>query len=275
MADLTAGAARAPAHRGPRHPAAAAHLRPRQAGRAGQRRAAGPPDPPLAGDGTASATSSSTCITARRRSPRVVGDGRDLGVRVRYSWEQPVLGSAGGPRHALPLLTDARRRPVPDRQRRHADRRRHRRRCSPRTARRARSSRWRSSPTRGPTSTAASAVATTATSPASPRPRHAPASRSTSSACRSPRRAAFASLDGRRAGGVGQRALPALIAGDAAERRRRSSRDASFSDIGTPRDYLDDLARARGRRRRPAGAGPRVARGRSGGDRRARRCGMM
>jgi mannose-1-phosphate guanylyltransferase len=36
----------------------------------------------------------------------VVGDGADLGVRVRYSWEQPVLGSAGGPRHALPLLTD-------------------------------------------------------------------------------------------------------------------------------------------------------------------------
>jgi NDP-sugar pyrophosphorylase family protein len=35
-----------------------------------------------------------------------VGDGSDLGVRVRYSWEQPVLGSAGGPRHALPLLTD-------------------------------------------------------------------------------------------------------------------------------------------------------------------------
>jgi mannose-1-phosphate guanylyltransferase len=27
-------------------------------------------------------------------------------VRVRYSWEQPVLGSAGGPRHALPLLAD-------------------------------------------------------------------------------------------------------------------------------------------------------------------------
>jgi NDP-sugar pyrophosphorylase family protein len=36
----------------------------------------------------------------------VLGDGSDLGVRVRYSWEQPVLGSAGGPRHALPLLTD-------------------------------------------------------------------------------------------------------------------------------------------------------------------------
>jgi mannose-1-phosphate guanylyltransferase len=33
-----------------------------------------------------------------------VGDGRDLGVRVRYSWENPVLGSAGGPRRALPLL---------------------------------------------------------------------------------------------------------------------------------------------------------------------------
>jgi NDP-sugar pyrophosphorylase family protein len=37
----------------------------------------------------------------------VVGDGRDLGVRIRYSWESPVLGSAGGPRHALPLLLDA------------------------------------------------------------------------------------------------------------------------------------------------------------------------
>lgn len=35
----------------------------------------------------------------------VVGDGSDLDVRVRYSWEQPaVLGSAGGPRRALALL---------------------------------------------------------------------------------------------------------------------------------------------------------------------------
>jgi NDP-sugar pyrophosphorylase family protein len=37
----------------------------------------------------------------------IVGDGADLGLRVRYSWEQPVLGSAGGPRHALPLVTEA------------------------------------------------------------------------------------------------------------------------------------------------------------------------
>jgi len=35
-----------------------------------------------------------------------VGDGSDLGARVRYSWENPVLGSAGGPRRALPLLVD-------------------------------------------------------------------------------------------------------------------------------------------------------------------------
>jgi NDP-sugar pyrophosphorylase family protein len=34
----------------------------------------------------------------------VVGDGRHLGVRVRYSWERTVLGSAGGPRRALPLI---------------------------------------------------------------------------------------------------------------------------------------------------------------------------
>ena len=33
-----------------------------------------------------------------------IGDGSDLGMRVRYSWEVPVLGSAGGPRRALPLL---------------------------------------------------------------------------------------------------------------------------------------------------------------------------
>lgn len=41
----------------------------------------------------------------------VVGDGSDLGIAVRYSWEQPLLGSAGGPRHALPLLTDRRDEP--------------------------------------------------------------------------------------------------------------------------------------------------------------------
>lgn len=36
---------------------------------------------------------------------RVVGDGTGTGVRVRYCWEQPrVLGSAGGVRHALPLI---------------------------------------------------------------------------------------------------------------------------------------------------------------------------
>jgi mannose-1-phosphate guanylyltransferase len=35
----------------------------------------------------------------------VVGDGRDLGVRARYSWEQPdVLGSAGGPRQARDII---------------------------------------------------------------------------------------------------------------------------------------------------------------------------
>jgi len=34
----------------------------------------------------------------------IVGDGSHLGLRVRYSWEMPLLGSAGGPRHALDLL---------------------------------------------------------------------------------------------------------------------------------------------------------------------------
>jgi NDP-sugar pyrophosphorylase family protein len=42
-----------------------------------------------------------------------VGDGSDLGARIRYSWESPILGSAGGPRHALPLLLDGLTRGAP------------------------------------------------------------------------------------------------------------------------------------------------------------------
>jgi mannose-1-phosphate guanylyltransferase len=34
----------------------------------------------------------------------IVGDGSPFGLRARYSWEPVILGSAGGPRHALPLL---------------------------------------------------------------------------------------------------------------------------------------------------------------------------
>jgi len=37
---------------------------------------------------------------------RLLGDGAELGMRVRYSWEVPVLGSAGGPKRALPLLSN-------------------------------------------------------------------------------------------------------------------------------------------------------------------------
>ena len=38
----------------------------------------------------------------------VLGDGRDLGARVRYSWEVPrILGSAGGPRLARSLIDSA------------------------------------------------------------------------------------------------------------------------------------------------------------------------
>jgi NDP-sugar pyrophosphorylase family protein len=37
---------------------------------------------------------------------RLLGDGTDLGMHVRYSWEVPVLGSAGGPKRALPLLVN-------------------------------------------------------------------------------------------------------------------------------------------------------------------------
>lgn len=33
-----------------------------------------------------------------------IGDGSDIGLRVRYSWETVALGTAGGPRRAIPLL---------------------------------------------------------------------------------------------------------------------------------------------------------------------------
>lgn len=35
---------------------------------------------------------------------RIVGDGSRLGLAVRYSWETEILGSAGGPARAIPLL---------------------------------------------------------------------------------------------------------------------------------------------------------------------------
>jgi NDP-sugar pyrophosphorylase family protein len=35
----------------------------------------------------------------------IVGDGADLSVHVRYSWEPQILGSAGGPKLALPLVS--------------------------------------------------------------------------------------------------------------------------------------------------------------------------
>jgi NDP-sugar pyrophosphorylase family protein len=35
---------------------------------------------------------------------RLLGDGSSLGMRIRYSWEVPILGSAGGPKRAIPLL---------------------------------------------------------------------------------------------------------------------------------------------------------------------------
>jgi NDP-sugar pyrophosphorylase family protein len=35
---------------------------------------------------------------------RLVGDGSTVGLEVRYSWEAGILGSAGGPARALPLL---------------------------------------------------------------------------------------------------------------------------------------------------------------------------
>jgi NDP-sugar pyrophosphorylase family protein len=37
----------------------------------------------------------------------LLGDGSAFGMRIRYSWEVPVLGSGGGPKRAIPLLTNS------------------------------------------------------------------------------------------------------------------------------------------------------------------------
>ena len=98
-------AARARARRRAGHPAAPADVLPGESGGAGRRR---PGDLPTADP-------AGRPWGARRRgesaSPAghdhgVVGDGAALGCRVRYSWERVLLGSAGGPRRALPLLDD-------------------------------------------------------------------------------------------------------------------------------------------------------------------------
>ena len=39
---------------------------------------------------------------------RIVGDGSQFGLSVRYSWEPEILGSAGGPARAIPLLASDR-----------------------------------------------------------------------------------------------------------------------------------------------------------------------
>lgn len=41
-----------------------------------------------------------------------LGDGAHLGLSVRYSWENPILGSAGGPKRALRLLSANSREPL-------------------------------------------------------------------------------------------------------------------------------------------------------------------
>ena len=110
-----------------------------------------------------------------------VGDGSDLGVRARYSWEQPeVLGLPAGPGRR----STSRRRDVPDRQRRYADRLPLLPLDRVARSRAARSSRWPSFRTRSRSNTAG---------PASPMdgavigfvPRGSARGRFTSSACRS------------------------------------------------------------------------------------------
>ena len=102
--DRPVGVAGAGPHGRPRDTPAAAVRRAREGGHAGGRHAHHRPHSRAGCATPASAASCSTCIIGRRRSRASSATARDWDLDVRYSWEAPVLGSAGGPRRALPLL---------------------------------------------------------------------------------------------------------------------------------------------------------------------------
>ena len=150
-----------------------------------------------------------------------------------YSWEQPVLGSAGGPRQALPLLDS---RCVPDCERRHPDGCRRRRASRGSQTNLARSSRWPSCRRWKARNTAACAsttdgVVTGFTKRGSTEPSYHFVGVQVVEA------RAFASI----APGVPAESVsevyPALIAADRGSVRAYIC-EAQFFDIGTPDDYL-------------------------------------
>ena len=199
-------------------------------------------------------------------SPRVVGDGSRLGMRVRYSWEAPVARARRRPRRALPLLDAG--VDVSDRQRRHADRRRLRALSSRRTAHRARWSRWRSIPNREPDEVRRRRWST-------------PTASSRGFVARGSPRAVIpfigvqvAEADGVRAAADDdvpsescQRLYPALIASTPGSVRAFRMRAPSSCDIGTPPTI--STRRCRSRRAKAiglAGAGAAIGRPRASSD---------
>ena len=91
--------------RGPRRASASAHRRARQAGHAGGRRTDRPAHHPLArrtGDRRGRAEPAPSAADADRGASATAAIS---GFARRYSWEQPrILGSAGGPRLARPIV---------------------------------------------------------------------------------------------------------------------------------------------------------------------------
>ena len=189
----------------------------------------------------------------------VVGDGAELGVEVRYSWETQVLGSAGGPARALPLLAadrffivngdtlaDVDLAALADAHAqsgaaRHDGRRRRRT--------------WRDTTPCWPTmADASSAWRHEARRRPAFRARPTPALRR---ACRRSNAAAFAAVAPTRPSEVLRGIYPALRARDPARSACCQPR-ASFYDIGTPADYLETALARRGRERRPLDRGPAV-----------------
>ncbi len=161
-----------------------------------------------------------------------IGDGTGLGVRVRYSWESLVLGSAGGPRRALPLrgvssLLHPERRHPHDRGSRRAARRAHAL---------GRSSRWPSSRTTSRRNTAACSRQGRGDRLRAAR-RHgavvAPLHGRAGSLDRGVRRQCRPTCRTKTVGAL----YPALIAAQPGSVRVFETA-AEFHDIGTPADYL-------------------------------------
>ena len=194
-------------------------------------------------------------------------------MRVRYSWEVPVLGSAGGPRRALPLLGASTFLIVNGDTLTDVDVARAGRRASAQSGALVTMAvvpNTEAGQVRRRRASTHDGVVTGFVKRGSTEPSYHFIGVQVAEA------EAFARVAGGRAVRVGRRALPGADRGAARARCALHVCDAEFFDIGTPADYLRHVAAARRAARARRRCTARGARGRPDRARRATRsCGTM